>query len=140
MEGIYWGFFGMAWVFGWVVVGLVGKQIKTKRQNERLRIIHEERMKAMEKGIPLPEFPELEERDDDDPWGESTSAPANPRAMLGAAAITASIGAGISTVFYVWGAVSGIDWVGHLWPIGLLPVFIAIGMVLYHILTQPEES
>ena len=98
-------------------------------------------MKAMEKGIPLPEFPELaEEENGTSYFGESCSSPSNPRGVLGAAAVVATIGVGLSVVFIVWGAMSGIDWVLNLWPLGLLPVFVGLGLVFYHYLTRTDDA
>ena len=140
-SGMIWALFGFLWVFGWVIVGLVGNHLKSKRRNERLRIVHEERMKAMEKGIPLPEFPELaEEENGSSYWGESCSSPPNPRGILGGAAVVATIGVGLSVVFVVWGSVSETDGVFNLWPLGLLPVFVGLGLVFYHYLTRTDDA
>ena len=137
--GMFWALFGLTWVFGWVIVGLVGTHLKNKRRNERLRMLHAERMKAMEKGLPLPEFPELAEVNGgvccDEP-----SSPSNPRSTLGAAAIMASIGVGLAQVFYLWGELAKRPELQNLWVIGLLPVFIGLGLVFYYYLTRPEES
>ena len=53
----------VVWVFGFAAVLLIAWHLRSKRRMEKLQIIHAERMKAMEKGIPLPEFPELGENE-----------------------------------------------------------------------------
>lgn len=128
-ESYFWSIFGAAWVFGWVLVALWSSREESKRREKRLQMLHEERMKAMEKGIPLPEFPELDEgggRLD----GLSLSS-ANPRNSLGAAAIVTMLGFGLSTVFLLLGR--GLR---ELWPFGLLGLFLGIGLVLNYYLTR----
>lgn len=135
---MFWVLIGFAWIFGWVIIGLVGSHLSNKRRNERLQMVHAERMKAMEKGVPLPELPELEEEYASTYWG--SPGPRHPRAVLGAATILATVGVGLSTVFLIWGQVGGVDWIRDLWPLGLLPIFIGLGLVFYHYLTLPEDS
>lgn len=53
-NGQFYSSLGVVWVFGFVVVMLIAWHLRSKRQLEKLKIIHEERMKAMEQGIPLP--------------------------------------------------------------------------------------
>ena len=134
---MFWVTIGLAWVFGWVIVGLVGSHLTNKRRNERLKMAHAERMKALEKGIPLPELPDL---DEEVAYAWDSPGPSHPRAILGAAAIAATVGVGLSTVFLIWGQVGGIDRVRDLWPLGLLPIFIGLGLVFYHYLTLPRKS
>lgn len=138
-SGMIWALFGVTWAFGWVIVGLVASHMKSKRRNERLRMVHEERMKAMEKEIPLPEFPELEEENGNDRWG-GPAKPSNPRSVLGAAALIASAGIGVSVMFSLWGSVTKDSDLYGLWPIGLLGVFVGLGLVFYYYLTRPQES
>ena len=56
-SGQFWAAFGMAWVFGWVVVLMVTWHLRSKRRMERMTLIHQERMKAIEKGIAWPTCP-----------------------------------------------------------------------------------
>lgn len=60
-NGQFYSALGVVWVFGFTAVVLIAWHLRNRRRLEKLRIVHEERMKAMEKGIPLPEFPELTE-------------------------------------------------------------------------------
>ena len=139
-SGMIWALFGLTWVFGWVIVGLMGSALKSKRRNERLKMVHEERMKAMEKGIPLPEFPELEEENGKENYWAGVAKPTNPRGVLGAAAITAMAGIGASVVFYIWGEVAKDNDLQSLWPLGLLPLFVAAGLVLYYVVTRRGDE
>ena len=82
--GMFWAAFGAAWVFGCVIVVIVIWHLRSKRTIERMQIAHEERMKAMEKGIPLPEFPGL---NGEQSRIEITPIRFNPRWPLGLGAI-----------------------------------------------------
>ena len=55
----FWALIGAAWVIACAVICVVVWHLRGKRKLEKLQIVHQERMKAMEKGVPLPEFPEL---------------------------------------------------------------------------------
>src|SRR5712671_2101149 len=52
--------FVLIWIFGWAFFGLLARRMRDKAKLARLEMAHKERMAAMEKGIPLPELPDLE--------------------------------------------------------------------------------
>ncbi len=60
-DGMFWALLGMTWVFACAAVLIIVWHLRSKRRMEKMSLIHEERMKAIEKGVPLPEFPELSE-------------------------------------------------------------------------------
>ncbi len=127
---------GVIWVFGFAAVLLVAWHLRNKRRLEKLKLIHEERMKAMEKGIPLPEFPEL---DDNGGAGRALSSPGkpwNPRWPLGVGALLVMAGAGTSVAMMLS------EWKLHneLWAFGLIGVFLGIGMFLYYGLTRSPQG
>lgn len=124
---------GFFWVFGWVVVGLITWHMKMKKRQHRLELIHQERMLAMEKGIPLPELPELPDENKKNGlrnlWQTQTT---NPRWPLGVGAICVSLGAGISTALYL----SGDSYHQQVWPFGLISVFLGFGLFLHYAFTR----
>ena len=61
MRGIGPSIVGLVYVFGWALFWIIGSYLRNKAQQRRLEMIHQERMTAMEKGIPLPEVSELPE-------------------------------------------------------------------------------
>ena len=50
-QGQFYSALGAVWVFGFAAVLLIGWHLRGKRRLEKLSIIHEERMKAMEKAF-----------------------------------------------------------------------------------------
>jgi hypothetical protein len=99
--------------------GIVGYlYLKYQSRQKRLEIIHQERMAAMEKGIPLPEFP-LET-----PPPDPGSAAVVP--ILGTVLLTLSIGAMI--VLYL-----NLPAASHSFWISPLPfAFLGAGLISFH--------
>lgn len=90
---------------------------KHRERQRRLEIIHQERLAAMEKGIPLPELPLAEAR-----------TPPDPRAPLLHGIIWIALGfGGIVAMFLIPNGLS-------VWPLGLPLLFLGVGLVLYYAL------
>jgi hypothetical protein len=115
------------WVFGWAAFALIIILINHRKKQKVLELIHKERMAAIEKGLPYPEWPELEVN------GE-VKGKENPRGSLGAGIILMMIGVGISLTFYLWSAVRVV------WPVGLIIVFTGIGVIISYFLTREKEK
>lgn len=96
--------------------------IKHASRQKRMEIIHQERMAALEKGIPLPEFPlDLMEEKSRDP-----EPPVLP--ILGIILTTLSVGTMI--VLYLI-----LPLATHSWWICPLPlVFMGVGLMVFHVL------
>ena len=131
-DGMFWAAFGAAWVFGCVIIVIVIWHLRSKRNIEKMRIVHEERMRAMEKGIPLPEFPDIDQRET---RIEIQPMRVNPRWPLGLGAIFVMAGTGLAVAFLL----SGDHELWKLWSMGLLGVFFGVGLVLYYYLTRTPE-
>ena len=102
--------------------GIVGYLYVThKSRQKRMEIIHEERMAAMEKGIPLPEFP-LE------PAAERRRADPNILPILGTVLLTLS--AGTMIVLYL-NAPSPSH---NAWVFPLPFTFLGVGLIAFHFL------
>jgi len=102
-----------------LVAGILGYlYIKYMGRQKKLEIIHQERMAAMEKGIPLPEFPlELDRESRPDP-------PVLP--ILGIVLLTLSVGTMI--VLYTVLPVES-----HMFWITPLPLtFLGAGLISFH--------
>lgn len=91
----------------------------------RLELLHQERMAAIEKGVPLPELPVL----DDEP---------RPRPAPSFGRVVAVFG--IISLFGGAGAMAGLlispDEVNRYWALPLPLVFVGIGMLLYAFFTR----
>ena len=140
-NGQFYSALGIFWVFGFAAVLLIGWHLRNKRRLEKLNIIHEERMKAMEKGIPLPEFPEISDKEGSAIISRALASniearPWNPRWPLGAGALLIMAGIGISVAMRLS------EWELHneLWAFGLVGVFLGLGMFLFYGLTRSPRS
>jgi len=127
----------LTWVFGWAIIILIFIYMRNRRRHKTLELIHKERLAAMEKGIPIPEWPDY------DINGKSTLIEGlrgrrsqNPKAYLGAGALLVMIGAGICLAFYL----AGVADLRLLWPLGLIVVFIGIGLFIYYFLTKEGKA
>ena len=105
-----------------LAAGIVGYlQVIHRSRQKRIEIIHQERMAAMEKGIPLPEFPlePARERRQPDP----TVLP-----ILGTVLLSLSVGAMIMLYLNLPAPSRG-DWV---FPLPL--AFLGVGLIAFHFL------
>ncbi len=140
-NGQFYSALGVNWVFGFIAVILVAWHLRQKRRLERLQIVHEERMKAMEKGIPLPEFPDLDDNETRRRMGESLAASMAPRDWhprwplgVGALLIMGGLGTSVAMRLSAW------DYHQELWSFGLIGVFVGLGFFLFYGLTRGGTS
>src|SRR4029077_18903130 len=103
-----------------VAAGIVGYiYVKHESRRKRLEIIHQERLVAMEKGIPLPEFP-LE------PARNPSSDPTNVIPILGTVLLSLSVGTMIMLYRTLEAAEHG------LWISPLPFAFLGVGLLAFH--------
>lgn len=140
-QGQFYAALGIFWVFGFAAVLLIAWHLRNKRRLEKLNIIHQERMKAMEKGIPLPEFPELEESESKIIIGKALASnieatPWNPKWPLGVGAllIMAGLGTSVAMMLSRW------EFHNELWPFGLIGVFVGVGFFFFYALTRTKSD
>ena len=110
----------MAALAGALVAYLYFRHVERRR---RLEIIHQERVAAMDKGIPLPELPLDPTRD---------SRPLDPRAPLmhGLVWVALGIGGMIALAFGPFPNASAI------WPLATPLVTLGGGLILYYLLAS----
>lgn len=140
-QGQFYSSLGVVWVFGFVAVFIIIWHLRNKRRMEKLSMIHEERMKAMEKGIPLPEFPEFTNEEANSRIrralaGHMEGKPWNPRWPLGLGAllIMAGLGTSVAMLLSEW------DFHNELWAFGLIGIFLGVGFFLYYALTRSKDQ
>jgi Domain of unknown function (DUF6249) len=105
-----------------LAAGIVGYVYVTHQsRRKRLEIIHQERMAAMEKGIPLPEFPL-------DPARIPRVPNPNVLPILGIVLLCLSVGAMI--MLYVQAAAPG------FWVAPLPFAFLGVGFLAFHFLNR----
>jgi len=106
-----------------LAAGFVGYlQVIHRSRQKRIEIIHQERMAAMEKGIPLPEFPLEPVRDPHRP------DPDNVLPILGTVLSTLSIGTMIALALTLPAPANG------FWVAPLPFAFLGVGLIAFHFL------
>ncbi len=128
-----------------LILGLFGAKTLRRHLHEakllRLReISHKERMVAMERGLPVSE---ADATRIDSLLGEGHGA-ARPDRVSGASVHwvrLAALALGLTCLFGGMGIVPGLFYqseaeVSGMWPIGLIPMFIGIGLLLFFGLTR----
>jgi hypothetical protein len=134
----------MAWVI--LILGLVGavmlrRHLRESKQIKLRQIIHEERIKAMECELPLPEVNDTELTD-----SLSLGSRHGPQTGNGlAASVTwvrlVTLGLGLTLLLGGIGTTVGLAAVSDTevsaaWPLGLIPTFIGIGLLLFYRLSR----
>ena len=123
-----------------IAMGVLVWHLRAKSKQQRLEMIHHERMVAMEKGIPLPELPEFPEvqthRRKEREWG-----PVNPRWPLGVGMIFILVGLGVSLAYYLAGdaELARSVQVARVWPFGLIGVFAGVGFIFHYFITRGPQ-
>ena len=134
--GMFWAVFGMTWVFACAAVLIIVWNLRSKRRAEEMKLIHEERLKAIEKGIPLPEFPGPSEEARMQQVEKIFTPPKlNPRWPLGVGALTMMAGVGYVVAFLL----SSDPEAAKIWSMGLIGIFFGFGFILYYFLTRQDE-
>ncbi|MCP4898907.1 MAG: hypothetical protein GY906_18195 [bacterium] len=127
-------------VLGLVGAGMWRRHLREAKQLQLRQIIHEERVKAMECELPLPGF-------DDDELSDSLSllSRSGPREDGLAASITwvrlVTLCLGLTLFLGGIGAAVGLSLVSDpeasgTWPLGLIPVFVGLGLLLFYHLSS----
>ena len=135
--GMFWAVFGMTWVFACAAVLIVVWNLRSKRKMEQMTLIHQERMKAIEKDVPLPEFPDLSEEAKMQQFDRIFTPPKlNPRWPIGIGALIAMAGAGYTVAMLL----SSDSEAEKIWSMGLIGIFVGFGFILYYFLTRTPEN
>jgi uncharacterized membrane protein len=113
------GMVGLALAAG--VVGYVYVQHQSRRN--RLEIIHQERLAAMEKGIPLPEFPL-------DPARDPSVPDPNVLPILGTVLLSLSVG----TMIMLYRTLEAAK--HTFWVLPLPFAFLGVGLLTFHFLNR----
>jgi hypothetical protein len=121
-----------------VLAFIWGRQyLKLRKRHSEREMLHRERLLAMEKGIPLPEFPTLVE----DPSGSlldymSVSMKhVAPKLTLGCGLILSFGGVGVIAAFLI----APDPELHKVWSVGLIPGFIGVGFILYYLFIRRSE-
>jgi len=111
-----------------LAAGIVGyRYVKHLDQQKKIEIIHQERMTAMEKGIPLPEFPF------DSAQQRHPSDPNNVIPILGTVLLTLSIGTMVVLNLNLDASSHG------MWVAPLPFAFLGVGFIAFHLLKSGSK-
>ena len=107
-----------------------GRQyLKLRKRHLEREMLHRERLLAMEKGIPLPEFPTLAEEPNGSLLDYLSGSIVIPKLALGCGLILLFGGAGMVAAFVI----APDSELHKVWSVGLIPGFIGVGFVLYYL-------
>ena len=113
-----------------------GRQyLKLRKRHLEREMLHRERLLAMEKGIPLPEFPTLAEEPSGSLLDYLSGSIAIPKLALGCGLILIFGGAGIVAAFII----APDSELHKVWSVGLIPGFIGVGLILYYLLIRRSQ-
>jgi hypothetical protein len=120
-------------VLGGVALAIWARHLREAKKVALREMIHRERMAALEKGVELPELPGDvvgQERGaaDGSPWVRSAALLAGVVLLLG--------GLGLSVSFLLIGPGTNVSDLSLLWPLGLIPAFTGVGLLLYYLLER----
>ena len=104
-------------------------------------MIHRERILAMEKGIPLPEFPIEEDDSAKSTLLEISNASRSllPKLTLGCGLIVLFLGTGVLVALKMHPDSE----MSSMWTMSFIPIFVGVGFLLYHVLlrwTSPSKN
>jgi hypothetical protein len=138
-SGMGWAIFGSAFIFIFILLGILAESQRQKRKLEKQKMLQKERFLAMEKGLPVPE------------WGAGmlddegtviSSAEAHERskekfrlASLCVGLILAFCGIGMMLAFHFSSDTGFHD----IDTIGLIPLMAGIGLLLFYVLTRQAK-
>jgi hypothetical protein len=132
-------------IFWWGVVSLLVKYLRHRNRLKLREIVHKERMTAIEKGVPLPELPEvtLEHLQDEEIWRGSIIGNQQMRKLALALGLVLLFGGiGVSLTFAALPDNFKIETFGLRGgeAFGIIPVMIGIGLLIYYRLTKEPNQ
>jgi len=110
------------------------KYVHTRKRQEERQMIHRERILAMEKGIPLPEFPIPEDDSAKSTLVEISNASRSllPKLTLGCGLIVFFLGTGLLVALIMYPD----SQTRKMWTMSFIPIFVGVGFLIYHVLLR----
>ncbi|NNE04777.1 MAG: hypothetical protein HKN15_03520 [Xanthomonadales bacterium] len=138
--GMGWAIFGVSFIFIFILIGILAESQRQKSKLARQELLQKERLAAIEKGIPLPDWDTVMLDED---GSLVSSAEAHERRRQWFRMLTLALGllmcfAGIGMLFaFNIGADNDFRDIG---TIGAIPIMAGIGLLLFYALTRKEPN
>jgi hypothetical protein len=138
-----WALLGLLLILGWAGLVILARHVRERGRLKVRNMIHQERMRAMEKGVPLGEFPDHLSTEN---WGDDVWVPHKKniewdrKMALGLGLVMTLGGAGMAFWLFRFldRTVSG-DF-REIAPAGLILMLMGIGLLLYRYLSRPPKD
>jgi hypothetical protein len=138
-SGMGWAIFGVSFIFIFILLGILGESQRQKTKLAKQELLQKERMMAMEKGLPLPEWdsPLL-----DDEGSIIITAEAHERRKEWFQLVNLCIGlifvfAGIGMTI-AFNIAPTDDW-NDIATVGIIPLMTGVGLLLFYFLTKKQK-
>ncbi len=137
MDEMVWPVFGVFVVFvSWLIV-ILNRYLAGRNEIVREKMRHAERLAAIDKGVPIPDWG-VSLREDD---LQSEEMPRRVLRRLRLASLSFGLflafgGLGMSTAFYF----SGDDELATVASVGLIPMMAGIGLLLFYYLSKQDDD
>src|SRR5262245_1651042 len=99
---------------------------KSAERKRKMELVHHERMAAMEKGIPIPEFPYDPPR---------VPRPPNARAPLLHGIVWIALGVGGMAALMIMPGAGG----SSIWPVPFPLVLVGVGLIIYYLVSRRQS-
>jgi len=132
-------------ILGIIALGIWSRQLRLRRQMQLRDIVHDERMKAMDKGVP---FEALEHESITRELAQMTEETHTMGSNTNTSVLWLRLYAlclGLVFLFGGIGVVAGFPLIGDaeargMWPIGFIPTLVGLGLLLFYGLSRGYEK
>lgn len=128
--------FGLLWTIVAGAFFVLIKWLNVRRERVKLDFIHRERLAAMERGIPMPEVADYDGQRTTRVESLLAFMRVNPRWPIGAGILLILGGAGTLIAMRL----SGDPYHQQVWPFGLIPIFLGVGLWLHYLAMRPRDG
>lgn len=139
-SGLAWAIFGVSFIFIFMLIGILADNLRQKAKVAKQELLQKERMMAMERGLPLPEWDAVMLDDHGSPL---SSAEAQERkkewfrlVSLCPGLFLAFAGVGMIFAFSIGEANDFAD----IATVGFIPFMAGCGLLLFYVLTKPART
>lgn len=139
-SGMLWAVFGITFIIAFMLVGVLAERQRQKSRLARQELLQKERMMAMEKGLPLPDWDAVML---DDNGTTINSSEAHERRKEWFRLVALCLGlffafAGIGLLFAF--NLEGADDFEDIATVGFIPLMSGFGLLLFYFLTKPRQA